>query len=153
WWEESSVTAFDDKSRCFIEQYGNYTVTGPKGVKVNVNGWSTLGENIADNGGVKMAFEAWYQRYRSDRNNKKYNNVRLPGLERHTPEQLFFIQFARTFCGNMSPDESLRMNTEDNHSPREYRINGVVQNSNYFAKAFKCKAGSPMNPVKKCILW
>ncbi|KAF9980091.1 Endothelin-converting enzyme 2 [Mortierella antarctica] len=150
WWEPSSVEAFDNKTMCFIEQYGKYTIKGPDGKKSNVNGWTTLGENIADNGGIKLAFEAWRQRYRSG---KRYNNARLPGLERYTPEQLFFIQFARSFCGNMSPDESVRMLTEDSHSPREYRINGVVQNSAYFAQAFKCKSGTPMNPVNKCILW
>ncbi|KAF9958057.1 hypothetical protein BGZ70_009320, partial [Mortierella alpina] len=97
-------------TRCFIEQYGNYTIKGPGGKETNVNGWTTLGENIADNGGIKLAFEAWRQRYRSDRTGK-------------------------------------------NHSPKEYRINGVVQNSAYFANAFKCKSGTPLNPVKKCILW
>ncbi|KAF9407769.1 hypothetical protein BGZ94_002573 [Podila epigama] len=153
WWRESSIKAFDEKSRCFVEQYGNYTITGPNGVNVNVNGTFTLGENIADNSGIKLSFEAWYQRYRSDRSNKKYNNVRLPGLQRHTPEQLFFIQYARSYCGNTTPEERLRLITLDPHSPDKYRINGVVQNSDYFAKAFKCKAGSPMNPVKKCILW
>ncbi|KAF9398664.1 hypothetical protein BGZ94_005946, partial [Podila epigama] len=82
-----------------------------------------------------------------------YNNVRLPGLQRYTPEQLFFIQYARTYCANASPEMSVVLISADEHSPNEYRINGVAQNSDYFAKAFKCKTGSPMNPVKKCILW
>ncbi|KAF9404108.1 hypothetical protein BGZ94_004368 [Podila epigama] len=153
WWEQSSIKAFDEKARCFVKQYDNFTITGPKGVKVNVNGTFTLGENIADNSGIKLAFEAWYQRYRSGRSNKKHNNVRLPGLQRHTPEQLFFIQYARTYCASVSPRLNLYVITADSHAPQEYRINGVVQNSDYFSQAFKCKAGSPMNPVKKCVLW
>ncbi|KAF9161261.1 hypothetical protein BGX21_000594 [Mortierella sp. AD011] len=149
WWDESSVKVFDEKSQCFIEQYNEFTIQGSDGTNHYVNGWSTLGENIADNGGVKLAFEAWRQRYRSDPTSKKD----LPGLESYTPEQLFFVQFARAFCGNMSPDEELRKLNDDNHSPRKWRINGVAQNSEHFAKAFKCKSGAPMNPAKKCILW
>lgn len=52
----------------------------------------------------------------------------------------------------MTPEESVKMLNDDNHSPKNWRINGVVQNSDHFAKAFKCKAGTQMNPIKKCIL-
>ncbi|KAF9094440.1 hypothetical protein BGX27_001462 [Mortierella sp. AM989] len=153
WWEESSVKAFDEKSKCFIEQYNEFTIKGPNSTSHHVNGWSTLGENIADNGGVKLAFEAWKQRFQSDRLGRKYNNGNLPGLESYTPEQLFFIQFARAFCGNMTPEEELSRLNADSHSPRLWRINGVVQNSAHFAEAFQCKIGAPMNPAKKCVLW
>ncbi|KAF9305210.1 hypothetical protein BGZ74_010989 [Mortierella antarctica] len=148
WWEPSSLQAFENKSKCFIEQYNEYTIDGPDGKKHNVNGWSTLGENIADNGGLKIAYEAWKQRQR----NAKHNNRKLPGLEKYTTEQLFFIQYARAHCGNMTPEESVKMLNDDNHSPKKWRINGVVQNSEHFAKAFQCKAGTPMNPSKKCVL-
>ncbi|KAG0313684.1 hypothetical protein BGZ97_009991 [Linnemannia gamsii] len=148
WWEESSIQEFDTRSQCFIEQYNEYTIDGPGGKKHNINGWSTLGENIADNGGLKIAYDAWAQRKR----NHKYNNKALPGLERYTPEQLFFIQYARAHCGNMTPEESVKMLNDDNHSPKKWRINGVVLNSDHFAKAFQCKAGAPMNPTKKCVL-
>ncbi|KAF9983171.1 hypothetical protein BGZ65_002107, partial [Modicella reniformis] len=112
----------------------------------------TLGENIADNGGIKKSFESWLARYRSDPQSKTYNNRRLPGLEKFTPEQLYFIQYARLWCTKTDPKvvPSLLQNV---HSPPEWRINGVVQNSEYFAKAFQCKAGTPMNPVKKCNVW
>ncbi|KAF9377427.1 hypothetical protein CPB97_010204 [Podila verticillata] len=148
WWEPSSLEKFDEKSKCFIEQYNEYTIDGPDGKKHNVNGWSTLGENIADNGGLRIAYDAWKQRQR----NSMYNNNKLPGLERYTTEQLFFIQYARAHCGNMTPEESVKMLNDDNHSPKKWRINGVVQNSDHFAKAFQCKAGAPMNPSKKCVL-
>ncbi|KAF9935213.1 hypothetical protein FBU30_006298 [Linnemannia zychae] len=148
WWEESSIQEFDEKSKCFIEQYNEYTVDGVDGKKHNVNGWTTLGENIADNGGLKIAYEAWKQRQRANR----YNNSNLPGLEKYTVEQLFFIQYARAHCGNMDSEESVKMLNDDNHSPKKWRINGVVQNSDHFARAFQCKSGTPMNPVKKCVL-
>ncbi|KAF9130639.1 hypothetical protein BGW39_002823 [Mortierella sp. 14UC] len=148
WWEESSIQEFDERSKCFIEQYNEYTIDGPDGKKHNVNGWSTLGENIADNGGLKIAYDAWSQR----QNDTKHNNKKLPDLAKYTPEQLFFIQYARAHCGNMTPEESVKMLNDDNHSPKKWRINGVVQNSDHFAKAFQCKAGAPMNPTKKCVL-
>ncbi|KAF9909815.1 hypothetical protein EC991_007986 [Linnemannia zychae] len=148
WWEQSSIDEFDERSKCFIDQYGEYTIDGPNGKKHNVNGWSTLGENIADNGGLKIAYDAWNQR----KKNSKHNNKKLPGLTKYTAEQLFFIQYARAHCGNMTPEESVKMLNDDNHSPKKWRINGVVQNSAHFAKAFQCKAGAPMNPAKKCVL-
>ncbi|KAF9936957.1 hypothetical protein BGZ65_001926 [Modicella reniformis] len=150
WWTESSVQAFDVRAQCFIDQYNEFTVKGPKGVDYYVNGWRTLGENIADNGGLKMAFEAWQQHYRSSARTGK---ERLPGLESYTLEQLFFIQYARAFCGNATPEEETRRLNDDNHSPRRWRINGVLQNSDYFVRAFQCKVGAPMNPLKKCVLW
>ncbi|KAF9580326.1 hypothetical protein BGW38_003070, partial [Lunasporangiospora selenospora] len=66
WWTEETAKAFDDKSQCFIEQYNEFTVKGPEGIDHYVNGWRTLGENIADNGGLKTTFEAWRQRYQTD---------------------------------------------------------------------------------------
>jgi endothelin-converting enzyme len=128
-------------------------MAGPDGKEFAVNGEQTLGENIADNGGTKKAFEAWLARYRSDPRSTKYNNKRLPGLEKYTPEQMFFVQYARSWCTKSDPtsvEEDLLTNV---HAPAKWRIIGVVQNSEYFAKTFQCKAGAPMNPVKKCDLW
>jgi endothelin-converting enzyme len=65
------VKAFDAKAQCFIEQYNEFTIQGSGNIDHYVNGWGTLGENIADNGGLKMAFEAWQQRYRSDLTGKR----------------------------------------------------------------------------------
>jgi endothelin-converting enzyme len=117
-----------------------------------VDGQLTLGENIADNSGIKKSYESWMALYRSDPQGKKYNNQRLPGLEHFTPEQMFFIQFGRLWCNKARP-ESAKQQLQNEHSPPQWRVKGVVQNSEYFAKAFKCKAGQPMNPVKKCNVW
>ncbi|KAK3828382.1 MAG: hypothetical protein J3Q66DRAFT_434922 [Benniella sp.] len=152
WWSNSSVEAFHDRANCFVDQYSKFTVPGPDGKEHAIDGQKTLGENIADNGGIKKAFESWLARYRSDPRSTKYNNKRLPGLEKYTPEQMFFIQYGRTWCSKSRP-EAWEKNLEDEHSPAKWRIIGVVQNSEYFAKAFQCKAGTPMNPVKKCNLW
>lgn len=113
----------------------------------------TLGENIADNGGLKKAFETWQARYQSDPSGKTIKNPRLPGLEALTPEQLFFVSYARLWCSKARPESLLQQVMTDPHSPAEWRIKGAVQNSEYFARAFKCKKGAPMNPVKKCDVW
>lgn len=83
----------------------------------------------------------------------RIKNFKLPGLDKYTPEQLFYVSYARTWCGKMRPDLLVRLLQIDNHAPFMWRINGVVQNSPDFAKAFGCKAGSAMNPVKKCEVW
>lgn len=80
-------------------------------------------------------------------------NQKLPGLEKFTPEQLYFISYGRVWCSKTRPAALIEQIRSDVHSPARWRINGAVQNSDYFAKAFKCKAGAPMNLVKKCDLW
>ncbi|KAG0358430.1 Endothelin-converting enzyme 1 [Gamsiella multidivaricata] len=152
WWSNSSIAAFDNRTSCFVKQYSNFTLTDDRGTVLSVNGKLTLGENIADNGGIKKSFESWQRRYNSDPASKKYNNQRLPGLEHLSPQQLFFIQYARTWCSKTRP-EAVNRDLSNVHSPSRYRIIGVAQNSEYFAKAFQCKSGTPMNPVNKCNLW
>lgn len=135
-----------------MDQYSKFTVKGPNGKNYAVDGLKTLGENIADNGGLKKSYESWWARYQSDPTSQTYNNHRLPGLDNYTPEQLFFIQFARLWCANERPQYAVSL-LEGPHSPKKWRINGVAQNSEHFAKAFQCKPGTPMNPIKKCEVW
>ncbi|KAF9319009.1 hypothetical protein BG003_010058 [Podila horticola] len=153
WWTNSTEEAFNTRASCFVNQYGNFTIKDPLGKEVHLNGHLTLGENIADNGGLKKAFESWQARYRSDPSGKTIKNPRLPGLEALTPQQLFFVSYARLWCSKVRPEALLQQVMTDPHSPAEWRIKGTVQNSKYFAEAFKCKRGTPMNPVKKCEIW
>ncbi|KAF8938725.1 hypothetical protein BGZ47_008458 [Haplosporangium gracile] len=153
WWSNSTTEAFNKKAQCFIDQYGNFTVKGPDEKDYNVNGLLTLGENIADNGGLKQSFDTWRNRYNSDPAGHRYSNFRLPGLEGLTAEQLFFISYARPWCSKQRPESAIRQMRMDPHSPAKWRINGAVQNSVGFAEAFKCKAKAPMNPKEKCDLW
>jgi endothelin-converting enzyme len=83
----------------------------------------------------------------------RYKNFKLPGLDNYTPEQLFFISYGRLWCTMMTPGALVDYIGSNPHSPGKWRIIGAVQNSPDFAKAFKCKSGSPMNPVKKCEVW
>lgn len=153
WWTDATAAKFDEKAQCFIDQYSNFTTIGEKGEKIHVNGRLTLGENLADNGGLGEAYSAWKQRYDSDKESRVYNNVRLPGLDGLTPEQLFFVNFGRVWCNNITPAAYKRQVLVDEHSPGRWRVNGAIQNSKIFAEAFNCPAGSPMNPVNKCELW
>ncbi|KAI8356891.1 hypothetical protein B0O80DRAFT_384119 [Mortierella sp. GBAus27b] len=153
WWTNTTSEAFNAKARCFVEQYGNFSVLGSDGKAYYVNGQLTLGENIADNGGLKQSFEAWQERFNADKNGRRFRNFRLPGLDNMTPEQLFFISYARPWCSKQRPESAIRQMRTDPHTPAKWRINGAVQNSEAFAKAFRCAAGAPMNPASKCDLW
>jgi endothelin-converting enzyme len=107
---------------------------------------------------MSQAYKTWFERYQSDLQSTKYNNKRLPGLEEYSPEQMFFIQYARGWCGKPNPNKYERA-LKDVHSPDKWRIVGVLQNSQDFASAFKCELGSRMNPRKtkdndtKCDVW
>ncbi|KAF9149193.1 hypothetical protein BG015_009027 [Linnemannia schmuckeri] len=153
WWTNETRMAFNDKAKCFVDQYNNFTIEGPNGSEHNVDGALTLNENIADNGGLKQTFRTWQNRHNSDRSGKKYKNFKLPGLDKYTPEQLFFISYGRLWCAKMRPEAEVQTLKTDTHSPTKWRINAPVMNLPEFSEVFKCKAGSPMNPVKKCELW
>ncbi|KAI8638269.1 hypothetical protein BD408DRAFT_423262 [Parasitella parasitica] len=153
WWTNETSAQFDKKADCFVKQYSNFTMIDDHGEAIHVNGKFTLGENLADNGGLGESFIAWKQRYDSDKESKRYNNVRLPGLDGLSPEQLFFVNFGRIWCNKVTPAQAKKGVLTDEHSPAKWRVNGAVQNSKYFADVFKCPSGSPMNPVAKCELW
>ncbi|KAF9984748.1 hypothetical protein BGZ75_003710 [Mortierella antarctica] len=153
WWTNSTAEAFAEKAKCFVDQYNNFTVTTPDGKLYKVDGERTLDENIADNGGVQQAFAAWQTRFMSDLFGTRYRNYLLPGLDEYTPEQLFFISFGRSWCRKMRPEELESDVATSMHGPNNWRINGALQNSYQFARAFHCHVGSPMNPREKCRQW
>lgn len=84
---------------------------------------------------------------------QNYAEPRLPGLQQYTPEQMFWIAAAQTWC-SASRDWYTKMTiTVDTHAPSRFRVIGSVQNNEQFAKDFKCASGTPMNPVNKCEIW
>ncbi|KAL0077838.1 hypothetical protein J3Q64DRAFT_1747688 [Phycomyces blakesleeanus] len=153
WWTNQTSASFDEKTKCFVDQYSNFTVEGGDGKQIHLNGKLTLGENLADNGGLGQSYLAWKKRYESDKDSKVYNNVLLPGLDNLTRDQLFFVNFGRIWCSKRTKELSKQLVFTDEHSPGRWRVNGAVQNSKNFAEVFKCPAGSPMNPVDKCEMW
>ncbi|NWI21367.1 ECE1 enzyme, partial [Crypturellus soui] len=142
WWKNSSVEAFKRQTECMVEQYGNYSVNGEA-----VNGKHTLGENIADNGGLKAAYRA-YQNWL--KKNGEEETLPTLGLTNH---QLFFVGFAQVWCSVRTPESSHEGLITDPHSPSRYRVVGTVSNSREFAQHFACPPGAPMNPAKKCEVW
>ncbi|KAJ8653478.1 hypothetical protein O0I10_010914 [Lichtheimia ornata] len=154
WWTNATSQQFEEKTQCFIRQYSNFTITGPDGKEVHVNGKLTLGENLADNGGVAAAYTAFKQAWDQGplANGTKAEHVKLPGIDL-TPEQLFYVSMGRLWCIKSRPEKAISRIFSDPHSPANVRVNGVMQNSNTFAEAFNCPAGSPMNPETKCTIW
>ncbi|XP_004523569.1 neprilysin-4 isoform X1 [Ceratitis capitata] len=147
WWTDSSIKGFDERARCIIAQYSNYTVGE---VGISLNGESTQGENIADNGGLRQAFHAYKSWLRN--NPQAAADERLPGIEM-TGEQLFFLNFGQVWCGAMRPEAVRNKLNTAIHSPGRFRVIGTLSNSRDFAREFKCPEGSPMNPVHKCSVW
>ncbi|KAH8409834.1 hypothetical protein KR222_009267, partial [Zaprionus bogoriensis] len=147
WWTDASIHGFDERARCIISQYGNYTV---EEVGITLNGESTQGENIADNGGLRQAFHA-YMRWLKE-NPHEAREETLPGLNMTGP-QLFFLNFGQVWCGAMRPEAIRNKLNTAIHSPGRYRVIGTLSNSYDFAREFNCAPGTPMNPLKKCSVW
>uniref|UniRef100_A0A8C8HCD4 Membrane metallo-endopeptidase-like 1 n=1 Tax=Oncorhynchus tshawytscha TaxID=74940 RepID=A0A8C8HCD4_ONCTS len=145
WWSNYSAEHFKDQSQCMVQQYGNFNWKLAGGQ--NVSGISTLGENIADNGGVRQAYKA-YMKW-MEREGEEH---RLPGLDMDH-KQLFFLNFAQVWCGAYRPEYASQSIKTDSHSPLEYRVLGSLQNFGAFSEAFQCKPGTPMNPEIKCRVW
>lgn len=148
WWDSNTQEQFDIKKKCIEDQYSGYQVETSEGMK-NVNGTQTLGENIADNGGLKAAYVA-FENFKAKRDSS--SSTKLPGLD-FTEDQLFFISFGGGWCGKQTPEHTLSSISSDPHSPHDVRVKGTLSNSKYFAKAFNCPSGSAMNPVQKCEVW
>lgn len=140
WWSASDAEQFKERAACVSDQYSGYTIVD----NVKINGKLTLGEDLADLGGTWLAYLAW----KADTRNEN-----LQPIDGFTPDQRFFIGMAQWACGDERP-ESRRMSAITNeHSPDEYRINGVVSNLPEFSKAFACHAGQPMVRVRACKVW
>ncbi|CAH1252171.1 ECE1 [Branchiostoma lanceolatum] len=141
WWTDESSKNFKKKSQCLQDQYSKYTVYGE-----NVNGENTIGENIADNGGIRLAYRAYESWLVSNR------DTILPGLNK-TSEQLFFLGWGQTWCTYYKEQYAKYLLYSDPHSPAKYRVNGPLANFPKFAEAYTCPLGSIMNPKNKCVVW
>ncbi|KAI4495872.1 hypothetical protein M0802_008278 [Mischocyttarus mexicanus] len=142
WWNNETIERFNNRTECFVEQYNTYEVQGR-----HVNGRQTLGENIADNGGLKAAYHA----YLATIKNKK-EQLPLPGLNL-TYRQLFFINFAQVWCSAETSELTALQIEKDSHCPPKYRVIGPLSNMAEFSSEFNCPIGSRMNPESKCEVW
>jgi putative endopeptidase len=140
WWTPEDGQQFDQRASCISDQYSQYVAVDD----IKINGQLTMGENVADLGGLMLAYMAWKSETRGQK---------LDSIDGFTPEQRFFIGYGQSWCGD-TRDETKRMYaTIDPHSPDKYRANGVVSNTPQFQQAFQCKAGSAMVREKRCRVW
>jgi len=135
WWDTNTVDGFTKKAQCISDQFSGYTIHGDK----KVSGELTLGEDIADSGGLKMAHHAWQKAAVRERSAEE--------------ERLFFLSFAQTWCG-VERKKAEETQLFDSHAPRRWRVMGTLSNSEGFQKAFQCPNGSVMNRGSdRCQLW
>jgi putative endopeptidase len=141
WWQPETEKRFKQRTQCVIDQYSKYEVSG----NTKLNGANTVGENIADIGGVKLAL-AGYRALRAT----APDTVVADGF---TEDQQFFLGYGQAWCAKMRPDYEQMLATVDVHSPARWRVDGALSATPDFAKAFRCKAGAKMKPVNQCVVW
>ncbi len=144
WFTPDDKQKFEARTDCEVKEYGNFEpVPGQK-----LNGKLTLGENTADNGGIRIAYaalqKALAEQPAADRDKK---------IDGFTPDQRFFIAFAQVWCSNITDAAERVAAKTDPHSPGEFRANGTVRNFEKFGQAFNCKQGDPMMPADACHVW
>ena len=141
WWTKKDAAEFEKRTACLTDQYGKFIVIDD----VHINSKLTLGEDLADVGGVVLGLIAW-----------KAEMAEHPEPERtdgFTPDQRFFLGAAQWACSNERPEQLRLHAATDPHSPGRYRVNGVLANFKDFETAFACKPGQPMAPVTRCRVW
>ena len=142
WWTKASDAAFTQRAACVKEQFDHYVAIDD----VHMNGALTLGENIADLGGVKLAYAA-LQSYLKDHPDQAGQGTRF------SPEQQFFLGYAQSWCGKYRPQYARLLATVDPHSPPFLRVNGPLSNLPAFQKAFACPANAKMVRSPRCEIW
>jgi endothelin-converting enzyme len=151
WWDEESIAEFDNRTACFVKQYSGMravdqfgdALSGDDGKPLFVDGMKTVGENMADAGGLITAWEAWVQ------DEKRMPSQLLPGLQEFSKEQLFFINYGQNWC-NIQSASTMQAQIQtplDGHSPGFARILGPTQNFKAFDEVWKC------NKKPVCELW
>jgi predicted metalloendopeptidase len=142
WWEDEAIESFNERTECVDELYSGYEVQPD----LFVNGKLTMGENIADLGGLKEAHSAF--RLHTEEYGESESIV--DGL---TNEQVFFVSFAQTWCMKSTPEMEKLLVNVDSHSPARFRVIGPTSNLPAFAEAFGCTEATAMNPAERCEVW
>ena len=143
WWTKDDGEKYTQKAQCIVDEYSQFSVGDTK-----INGKLTLGENTADNGGLRIAFMAFLTRAAADG-----IDLEKKSEDAYTPIQQFFLGFAQDWCSDWRPEFERLIATTDPHAPDRFRANGTLVNMPEFGKAFHCKAGQPMVPAKTCRVW
>jgi endothelin-converting enzyme/putative endopeptidase len=140
WWTASDKKQFEERTACIRDQYGSFVAVDD----LKLNGKLTLGENTADNGGMRIAYMAMLNTFAGK------EPAPIDGL---TAEQRFFLGWANVWCQNRTDAFSRMLVTVDPHSPARYRVNGTVSNMPEFREAYHCSAAAPMVNQKACRVW
>ena len=149
WWTPVDARAFEERVGCIADEYSSFEALPG----VNVRGKLTLGENTADNGGVRVAMRALHNRQEEEAKAGDTNAADSKTINGFTPEQRLFIGYGQVWCENQT-EAALRQQLQTNpHSPGKYRVIGVIRNSEDFDKAFSCHVGQKMVSDKPCRVW
>jgi len=140
WWTEKDAKEFNDRAQCIVDQYAQYTIVDD----IRINSRLTEGEDIADLGGLVLAWLAW---------KAETAGTEPESRDGFTPEQRFFVGYAQWACESNRPEDLRARALTDAHSPGKYRVNGLVVNMPEFERAFSCKAGAPMVRENRCRVW
>jgi putative endopeptidase len=148
WFTADDLAKFKERTDCEVKEYDGFKVAEGQ----NLNGKLTLGENTADNGGIRIAFQALQEVLAKGGSTAEsgYVNGEKDG---YTPAQRFFITFGQVWCQNQTEQNARVLAKTDPHSTGEWRTKGTVQNFDEFGKAFGCKVGQPMMPTNSCRVW
>jgi len=144
WWTPGDGKEFEQRADCTAKEYSSFVAVKDDKGEVKLNGKLTLGENTADNGGLKLAYMALTD---------IIGNTPVKPIDGFTPQQRFFLAYGQIWCQNVTDQEARKRVLTDPHSPGEWRVNGAVQNSAAFQQAFGCKAGQPMVSANACRVW
>ncbi|KAA6457173.1 M13 family metallopeptidase [Acidobacteria bacterium AB60] len=143
WWTKDDEKDFNERAACMVKQYD--AVEAVPGV--HLNGKLTLGENMADLGGLWLAWIAW-----QDKSEAAHLDMDEK-MDGYTPDQRFWISYAQQWCTQTRPEQSRTQAQTSPHAPDEYRSNLVLQDLPEFAKSFRCKKGDKMVAEKPCRVW
>jgi len=149
WQTAEDRKAFTERTDCEVAEYGGFEAAAAKGdvPAQKLNGKLTLGENTADNGGLRIAYMALLDTLAAQ---GKTIDDKIDG---YSEGQRYFLGFAQVWCQNQTEQVARQMALVDPHSPGRWRVNGTVQNFDEFGKAFHCTKGQPMYPVSSCRVW
>jgi len=149
WQTDTDLKAFKERTECVASEYSGFQAAPAKGdaPAQNLNGHLTLGENTADNGGLRIAYMALLDTLAGEHQSI---DEKIGGF---TEAQRYFISFAQDWCQNHTDAYARQAALVDPHSPGKWRVNGSVQNFEEFGKVFGCKKGQPMYPVNACRVW
>jgi putative endopeptidase len=143
WWTKDDEQKFNDRAQCMVKQYD--AIEAVPGV--HLNGKLTLGENLADLGGLWLAWLAWLDKAQAAHADM---NAKLDG---YTPDQRFWIAYAQQWCTQTRPERLRTQAQTDPHAPDEYRANTVLSDLPEFAKSFSCKKTDKMVAATPCRVW